>query len=98
MAGTNDVPNGMWDELRLLLATDDVLHDELTAVCDILEGDSPDEASDTASLSELTFVSHPDSPMTSSTSSTTNGETLQQEDAFDSGRRRGMAELSLSSS
>ncbi|CAK4502253.1 unnamed protein product [Aphanomyces euteiches] len=71
MAGTNDVPNGMWDELRLLLATDDVLHDELTAVCDILEGDSPDEASDTASLSELTFVSHPDSPMTSSTSSTT---------------------------
>ncbi|KAF0735702.1 hypothetical protein Ae201684_007714 [Aphanomyces euteiches] len=59
----------MWDELCLLLATDDSLNDELTAVCDILEGDSPDEASDTASLSELPFVPRPE--LTSSTSSTT---------------------------
>ncbi|CAK4614966.1 unnamed protein product [Aphanomyces euteiches] len=63
------MPNAMWDELCLLLATDDSLNDELTAVCDILEGDSPDEASDTASLSELPFVRRPE--QTSSTSSTT---------------------------
>ncbi|KAG9407532.1 hypothetical protein AC1031_002247 [Aphanomyces cochlioides] len=67
MAATNYVPSSMWDELCLLLATDEGLHDEMTTVCDILQGDSPDEASDTASPSKSQHVFHSTTPQTTPT-------------------------------
>ncbi|KAG9407544.1 hypothetical protein AC1031_002256 [Aphanomyces cochlioides] len=56
MAGSrddkDDVPSNLWDDLHFLLATDDGLHGEFTALCDILQGDSPDDkASNVASQS-----------------------------------------------
>ncbi|CAK4682315.1 unnamed protein product [Aphanomyces euteiches] len=58
----NYVPSCMWDELCLLLATDKGLHDEMNTVCDILQGDSPDEASDTASPSKAQHGFHSTTP------------------------------------
>ncbi|CAK4219123.1 unnamed protein product [Aphanomyces euteiches] len=62
IAAMNYVPSCMWDELCLLLATDEGLHDEMNTVCDILEGDSPDEASDTASPSKAQHGFHSTTP------------------------------------
>ncbi|KAH9106786.1 hypothetical protein AeMF1_017697 [Aphanomyces euteiches] len=47
----DDIPDNLWDDLRFLLATDDGLHVEFTALCDILQGDSSDDKASSVAAS-----------------------------------------------